>query len=237
MGRQVHIFGLAAAALPLMGTVAIAYRQTTVPNLYKLTSAGFPNASHTCTINGNGAPGSKQAHRNRQKNRYRLPSTFVPKTFGDIAAMPPVEKFTNKAVEVKVWVDKVDFGGISHGESCNCSSQDKKLVDIHIDCLSAPDADKTHKIVAEVTVRSRMLAQAGLLTSNVGNDWSKAKLKSQLEGHWVTFKGYLFYDPDHSSGAWDNDPTDDKNDANHHGETNWRDTCWEIHPVLGITVQ
>ena len=83
-------------------------------------------------------------------------------------------------------------------------------------------------VVVESTVRSRRLAQAGLLSTNIGNDWSYAMLRARLLGRWVRFEGWRFYDPDHHLESWAVDPSDSV------GGSNWRGTSWEIHPVMGI---
>jgi hypothetical protein len=79
-----------------------------------------------------------------------------------------------------------------------------------------------------VTERFRRLAAAGLLRSNIGNDWSTPTLRAKLLRKWVRFYGWLFFDTDHFDQAWGIDSD------NTIGGSNFRETCWEIHPVMGI---
>jgi hypothetical protein len=130
------------------------------------------------------------------------------------------------------YVQDVKLGG-TEGESCNCNAKGKDQVDAHIEVINDPSQQKPDNrgmIVVEVTERSRRLAAQGLLTTNIGNDWSTDQLKKQLVGHWVSFSGWLFFDPDHEEESWSNDR------ANNVGSENWRGSPWEIHPVMGIEV-
>jgi hypothetical protein len=128
----------------------------------------------------------------------------------------------------------------SQGESCNCNTADKRLCDTHIDVVLNEGA--SHKggrgvIVVEVSERSRRLARMGLLKDHntVGSNWSSwalgdKKSKNRIVGKWVRFYGWLFFDVDHADQGWDIDPNDTV------GRENFRQTAWEIHPVMGIEV-
>ena len=110
----------------------------------------------------------------------------------------------------------------------------RDLVDTHIEFVLNPNSnDENGKgmVVGETTERIRRLARLGLLESNIGNDWSLNSLRAQLLGRWVKVKGYLFYDADHHKEAWRVDP---QNQIPNNIKDNWRETGWEIHPIMGF---
>lgn len=217
-----------------------------------------------CGIDG-AATNEEKAKLNNLKNRFRLPSEdFEPITFEDLLALnqgqpnddeneivdfPNSSDENNKrAVILEGYVDSVMVGGCSSGESCNCKTKIPTYCDTHINVLPDEDSDKSsgrNVYVVEVTRRIRILVSKGLLSSNIGNDWSTAAL-SKLKGHRVRFSGYLYFDTDHSQEAWVNDPDNrigfrkDKRGRfmrDRKGRlmgNNWRQTAWEVHPVMAI---
>lgn len=85
--------------------------------------------------------------------------------------------------------------------------------------------------VVEITQRIRLLAADHKLTSNIGSEvWSTDVLRHALKGNRVRFSGFLYFDTDHASEAWVSDPQDVI------GGDNWRQTAWEVHPVMKIEV-
>lgn len=123
------------------------------------------------------------------------------------------------------------YSATSGGESCNCNTTTRSQCDAHINVVVDPFNNAGNGrgvVVVEVTERSRRLAAQGLLTSNIGNDWSTQTLRARLLGRWVRFSGWLFFDADHYDQAW---VVDENNTI---GRSNFRETAWEIHPVMGI---
>jgi hypothetical protein len=224
------------------------------PNLTTLNN--FPNPSgNNCTIDGAAQPGSEKAKLNDLKNRFRLPTgPFQSISFGDLLALNQGHVITvnhkkkivgfptssnpnnQRAVTLTGFVQLVFVGGCERhgtggGESCNCNTTVNTLCDTHINVLpqqGVNSAGGRNTYIVEVTERSRRLAAQGLLASNIGNDWSTATLKSKLEGHVVEFSGFLFFDTDHAGQAWKSDP------HNNIDGDNFRQTAWEVHPVMGI---
>jgi hypothetical protein len=201
-----------------------------------------------CGIDGAAVAGTEKAKLNDLKNRFRLPTgDFSTVTFDELVGLNQGQIQNNaivnfpgssdannqRAVTLEGYVDHVSPGGCSAGESCNCKTQNPKFCDTHINVY--PDANSVNTAghnmyVVEITPRIRLLAANGLLSSNVGNDWSTNTLKPKLEHHRVRFSGFLYFDTDHVNEAWVSDPQDKV------GGANWRQTCWEVHPVMNIQV-
>jgi hypothetical protein len=209
------------------------------PNLDVLDNYPSPRGN-TCGVNGAAASGSEKAASNALKNRYRLPDGgFAPILLTDIIALPvgttlgPPDSHdpnNQRPVSVAGYVRGIRPGGVE-GESCNCRATGMNQVDTHIELVLDPgntDPSGRGMVVVEVTERVRRLAAKRLLQSNIGNDWNLGQLQARLLGHWVRFSGWLFYDADHHLESWRVDPVDGL------GKPNWRETCWEVHPVLGI---
>lgn len=224
------------------------------PNLDVLTNYSNPSGD-TCGLDGAAQPGTEKARLNRQKNRYRLPNNgvFEPISYEELLGLPQGEpnaaqtKIVNyprssdannrRAVSFVGYVQDVFAAGCrrysatSGGESCNCNTTVKAQCDAHINVVIDPFNNAGNGrgvVVVEVTERSRRLAAQGLLTTNIGNDWSTSTLRARLLGRWVRFSGWLFFDADHFDQAWVND------EENTIGRSNFRETAWEIHPVMGI---
>ena len=245
---------LTYTGMSLLGIVTLvsAHRQAPWPDLRVLSS--YPNPSgDTCGPEGAASPESEKGKSNALKNRWKLPVggkfekldfvSFSRLPLGQGDAAPKASDPTNgRAVFIEGYVKEVKPGG-SRGESCNCNATGKSQIDAHIELVpdgSGPEVtDSTGKgmIVVEVTERSRRLAAAGLLSGSkagqpgaIGLDWSTKHLRARLKGRRVRFAGWLYYDPDHHLESWKADPQDMR------GRANWRETGWEIHPVMGIRV-
>jgi hypothetical protein len=145
---------------------------------------------------------------------------------------PPTSADPNnqRAVTIVGYVREVKPGGTA-GESCNCKAKGKTQVDTHLELVLDPHNNSPSgkdMIVIEVQERIRRVAAKGLLQSNIGKNWSTSTLRARLLGRWVKFSGWLFYDADHHLESWQVD-TQNTLDGN-----NWRETGWEIHPVMAI---
>lgn len=185
-----------------------------------------------CPLVGGASPGTAKATSNKKKNRWRLPTAgqFDPRVSLSAMLRPGQDENrwnSGKAGRVAGFVAKVTAGGISHGESCNCGARAEIDGDTHIDLVldRADTNDPSKKIIVEITPRLRELMAAQ------GIDWKTRRLKRLLEGKWVEFEGWLFFDPDHRTGAVHSDPNDTQIP-----EENWRASGWEIHPVTAFRV-
>ena|SRR5438067_712229 len=125
-----------------------------------------------------------------------------------------------RAVELEGFVVAVQVGG---WEAVNCFARDPAHRDTHIDLAMSPNAPPVARVVAEVTPRWRDAMR------EQGVDWSTDALRA-LIGRRVRVRGWLLYDGHHASGTAHSDPLD------RNGETNWRATAWELHPVTAITL-
>ncbi|MBI2966588.1 MAG: hypothetical protein HYY40_02085 [Bacteroidetes bacterium] len=164
---------------------------------------------------------------NRLKNRYRFPEIEDIDTSITLKSLlkegDDRNRFNeNKAVIVNGYVYEVKMGSV---ETCNCKSKSPQFRDTHIELiLSTWDHEKEMRVIAEVTPRMRnQMAKRGV-------DWSTAKLKETLTGKFVSIEGWLLLDAEHLNDAYNTDSLDIK------GNTNWRATAWEIHPVTEIRV-
>jgi hypothetical protein len=215
-----------------------------------LTTITIDNKS--CGLSGSFPADDEHGMRNALKNRFRLPDgPFEAMSLDDLLALnqghikgkkiidfPTVDDPNNaRAVSITGFVQSVFAAGCAQGESCNCKTMDKSLCDAHINVLPKKNSNKSggrNTYVVEVTQRARLLAKQGLLESNIGKDWSTPVLQNKLTGHRVRFSGYLFFDADHFGQAWQSDPNDKVHKPGK-GD-NFRQTCWEVHPVMKIEV-
>jgi hypothetical protein len=179
-----------------------------------------------CDIVGN-AKRANDREQNIKKNRYTFPKDAdFDLDFSLEALLTPAPnndestRFDDsKAGILRGYV--FDVKG-TDSESCNCGSTNKKYQDIHI--VLTPNEKQTAKkyhIVVEITPRMALFMEKRQV------DWSLATVKA-LEGHYVEFKGWLFYDRIHEGEAFANDPQDNT------GRKNWRASAWEVHPVTDL---
>jgi hypothetical protein len=129
-----------------------------------------------------------------------------------------------KAGRIIGYVVKVQASG--RGESCNCGATDPIDMDTHIEIIPDPALgnNSPQRVVVEITPRLRSIM------AGQNKDWSSEALRAAMYHRWVEFEGWLFWDPDHVTGAINTDPPPDQ------GEPNWRATAWELHPVTSYRV-
>ena len=200
------------------------------------------NADGTCPLTGAANPTvsteKAKAEENKLKNRWNFPAASDFDQSVNLAAMlAPGDDHgrfdQTRAARITGYVTDCIVGGSAHrappqhsGESCNCGATSPLDTDSHIDVVLTP-ADETiatRHVIVEVTPRIRELMR------RQGIDWTTDALRAQLKHHWVEFEGWLFFDPDHLTGAVNTDPDDTKQPPN------WRATVWELHPVTKVTV-
>jgi len=151
------------------------------------------------------------------KNRDASPTTFKVVKVEDLRN--PARNysfFPDMSVEVTAYVARVVQGGVR--ETCNCKRID--LRDVVIEVVASPDeaTDLAKHVILEISPRWER--KLGLNDADYNSMLSQ--FKNAIEGKWVTFRGWLFYDSVHVDGS---ESTNPKNFGN------WRATPWEVHPV------
>jgi hypothetical protein len=166
---------------------------------------------------------------NRLKGRYHSPvPSDIDRTVTLTSLIAPgddEDRFDVKSAATVVgFVLEVQVGGT---ETCNCKAKNPDERDTHIaltisEMPTSTDAKK-QSVVAEVTPRTRILHQQ----QTNQNDWTTPALKDSIQGKWVEITGWLLFDFEHVHQAENTNPGNG---------SNWRATCWEIHPVTSIKV-
>jgi hypothetical protein len=167
------------------------------------------------------------------KNRYNLvkPSD-IKSTVSLTAMLKPGDDLTrfksSWGARITGYVIDVKLGG--HSEVCNCGERLPGDRDTHIELALTTDAPEIQRVVVEVTPRLRQIMK------QQGIDWSTATLRgnntpaSQAKAiyhKWVEVTGWMMFDSMHVGEAENTNPG---------GDSNWRATGWEIHPVTSIKV-
>jgi hypothetical protein len=176
---------------------------------------------------------------NEHKNRFTAPAVSDIDPQATLKAMldPPLENEPSdehrfnpkKGATITGYVIDAKPGGCQRrangkgGESCNCNATVQVDCDTHIEVALSddPQTPGTQRVIVEVTPRFRKLMRSQ------GKDWSTDALKHDLAGHWVQFTGWLLFDFEHTGEAENSSPGN---------PSNWRATCWEIHPVTSLTI-
>jgi uncharacterized protein YgiM (DUF1202 family) len=185
--------------------------------------AGPLEEYRTCGMEGSAQQANRQAS-NRRKNRVTGPqgANIDPSLTIDslVRRRDDHQRWSDtRAVSIVAFVVDVKKGG---EETVNCGETDLRYRDTHIDIVMDPNqTSKILRMIVEVTPRWRAFM------NQQGTDWSTPTLKQRLQGHWVRFTGWLFWDFEHADEAENSNPG---------GDRNWRATAWEIHPVTEIRV-
>jgi len=188
------------------------------------STAGTPPVTfHGCPPEGL----TTQAHRqesNRKKNRITRPQA------GDIDAGATIDSVLHAGNDQNRWSDARGASIVAYvvevklgsKETVNCGDTDSVYMDTHIDVVQDPTVTpKRVRMIVEVTPRWRFFE------GQQGSDWTTRTLKQTLEGHWVRFTGWLFWDFEHARNAENTNPG---------VSSNWRATGWEIHPITQIKI-
>ncbi len=178
---------------------------------------------HGCALEGSAVQANRQAS-NRKKNRLTRPQA------GDIDGNATLAAILQNGDDETRWSDTRGASIVAYvvdvtigaQETVNCGDRDSAYIDTHIDVVQHPsDTRKIVRMIVEVTPRWRwFMGQHGV-------DWTTRTLKQTLQGHWVRFTGWLFWDFEH---------VDASEHTNAGAAGNWRATAWEIHPVTQIKI-
>lgn len=139
-----------------------------------------------------------------QISKFRTPGSKAARRRWPPAQRKLLAELEGAAVRIDGYVIAVKLEGI---ESTNC--HDAAARDIHMWLADAPDADKAHAMVIEVTPRQHPAA------------WTLAALEAiaKTRRH-VRITGWLLYDQEHPSEVRKS-----------------RATVWEIHPITNLEVR
>jgi len=181
----------------------------------------IPAVFNGCSLEGETAYANRRLA-NEKKNRRTAPApTDIDPTATLSALLQPGADQTRwsdaRSASIVAYVYNVKLGS---KETVNCGSVDSAYMDTHIELVANPNStDGGVRVIVEVTPRWRwFMAQQN-------EDWSTRALKQSLQGQWVRFTGWLFWDLEHPQNATNT----------HSGNANiWRATAWEIHPVTEI---
>jgi len=180
-----------------------------------------PGTFHNCPVIGD-ATGLRTQALNRLKNRATVPTVIDP-----TATLEAVDTYFHddrarfKESTGAEWTGYVVHVASGAKETVNCHSGDPQYEDTHIEMSVSPTGARPHTVVTEVTARWRAAMKAQ------GVDWSTAALE-KLKGKRVTIRGWLMLDLEHVSQS--------ENTHSPGSPANWRQSAWELHPAVSITV-
>jgi hypothetical protein len=257
---RVKLIGCVVILSGWLAVVSIVADTNSLPDLRNLDTSGW-DCVHQPVGTPRDAAG---AARNRGKNRDRIAvtSTNVPEwTFDEFLAhahaydadvgvltrheLNPEQAaklalFEKQIVSLTGWLN-VTYPGPP--ESCNCGSTN--FHDWHVELTATPLGHAPHigdptPVICEVTPRveshlyqsgARLQALAEFI--RLGNPPDSRDLATGSKPHKVRVTGYLLWDDQHNQPGADIGPTiqGGGNGTYYHP---WRQTAWEIHPILKI---
>jgi hypothetical protein len=181
-----------------------------------------------CPLTGNVSPRASNhdatVELNRNKNRSDSPkkSDIDPGVTLSAMLAPGADTTRFKvgqAAQITGYVHDAKVGGV---ETANCKAKAQIDRDTHIELVIDPGDDgPTRRVIVEVTPRIRALV------AKKGLDWSTEALQRDIIGQTITVTGWMIFDIEHTAQA--------ENTA-HGNPSNWRATCWEIHPVTDLQI-
>lgn len=148
------------------------------------------------------------------KNRNEVSNIVSDISLNDILKSgDDTKRFSDTSyVTIIGYVYDVKYGG---AETCNCHTQDKSQLDIHIEIVKdLNDAAGSKRMIVEI---NRFVRSSKLMM-----DYPTVKL---LKGKKVEISGWMFFDEEHKQNAINTSPK---------GTNVWRATCWEVHPCMSI---
>jgi hypothetical protein len=206
--------------LVIVAVVSFLAGATGQDNVYTLSTG------KSCPPEGSAKKGDVKAI-NKDKNRFEAPSADDIDSDVTLATMlAPGEDETRfdqkRAARIVGFVVDVKVGG---KETCNCGATNPIDRDTHIELALSPEAPSNQRIIVEVTPRLRKQMKEKSI------DWRTLTLQSHgeegVKGKWVEVTGWLLFDFEHTDAAENTNPGN---------PSNWRASCWEIHPITDIRV-
>ena len=164
-----------------------------------------------CPGTGDSAPGTLAYGLDPEKNRTDPPVTYEPMTLDRLtsAKVSASDLSPLQGAQVSGYLTDARLSG---PESAQCHLSDPRAEDYHVYIGPEPSSPKSACIVVELTGRLPRPSLESL---------------QSLKGKKVTVKGWIFCDKEHEASSVADRP----------GKSDWRASCWEVHPVTSLEAQ